>query len=392
MTKDTLSPPPAGHNRPPAPTHDMFVETVKDILTRDRPGSSLGAFIDAIFALAKPTYGLPDTSGDIFQTELFGFDPVHPPDQTHDFCAEMGRLSEDVIGTLIKTTLESRGDMPSIPLSKLKDIFYRGDFVPGHKPVKNRTYKAPDFFLGPTTVGELKISWGSMQNRNTQFQAGLDYRAMGYKAVFLHVGPNLSDADMRKLQDNGWDPYRGDDTIAYLADLTGINLRHVFQDVAADPMIRQRMEEGRRKMVARACARMQRDLHYGLEDVRARAIDTVVHSPSLLEMLRARLDAPIDPNLLADTARSPYDRPHLDPGESPPDTPGAAVDAARTPPAPDALAAHARTLCDAAQTRASHTTLQDILDPLDSTEKVELILRMARDLDDDVRADLYERL
>jgi hypothetical protein len=246
----------------------------------------------------------------------------------------------------------TRGDTVDISTQKMEQVKTKYERRRQRTALK---WKHADFFLGRDYIVEVKYRFNSYQSKPEQINAAKAYRDMGYKPVFIHISSDFR--HRKEFEDAGWEVYVGSEAIAYINDHTGHDFEEILQQVASQPVVAAKIEQGRAEMMERLKAEAARDLLFGLPEVQDHVLWTLA------------TDAPLLTRFSED---------HL--GQSP------TSDAARK-----AVAARTELLSDAAFDEMAAPGPEKAYDALSLAEKKEFHIRAMAELSEEDRLDIFER-
>lgn len=265
ITEITRAAPPANAILPTDAGQDL-VAGFTEILVGPRSGDT-PSFLDSIFEKANPHRGLGGAEPDVVLLDLFGFTPSGMPQFDNTLCAELGRLSEQLVALVFEATRGKLVRRGKAFMEELKEIYLER---PVHLPQKGNqwrqvSWKAPDFVFGKSIV-EVKYRFNSYQNKMEQIEVALAYARLGYTPEWIHISPDCQ--QLEDFRNSGWTVRVGEDAIAWIDDHTGIDFREILRQVADQPAIAARLKEGRRRINARWQSEMIRDIDYAPDVVR----------------------------------------------------------------------------------------------------------------------------
>jgi len=286
--------PPAGSSAPGSNRAEIgdeyLVAAFTDILVGERSRDTL-CFLDSIFAKANPHKDLERTESDVILADLFGLPETLMPKVDNTICAELGHLVEKLVACVFEHSCSDRVAVGQARLETCREAYESDPFIlPPHAGKRRKVkWKFPDFLLGDRALVEVKYRFNSYQNKREQIEAAHAYRRIGKQPVFLHISPDCKQT--QSFVDAGWEVHIGQDAIDYIDAHTGVDFCAILRRVSAQPIIRARMEGGRRGIVETLKAEITRDVDYGIAEVQGAIYDHLAASDKhTVEILRRRSD------------------------------------------------------------------------------------------------------
>lgn len=341
-----------GHNHPPEVGLDEIVAAFSDILTQPR-SSDLPSHIDTAFDKAQIYRGLERTLPDPLLVDLFGFHDGDLPRMNNLFCADLGVLNEKLVKQLFEMSCLLDVDTRTATMRAARAEYEA--LCQARKHLDLPKWKDADFFLGPDTIIEVKYRFNSYQSKADQIAAARAYRALGYKPVFLHLSSEFLHRD--DFEAAGWEVHAGLDAIGFINLHCGSDFEQILQRVAAQPVIRSRIEAARDRMMERMKKEAESDFLHGLPEIQNHVLSLLANDATLLERFASdHLARQDDPALT-----------------------------------PDAISARAEYLADAAFCEIGTEKIDSAFDALDLNDKKTFLVRAFSDLEEEDRLDILSR-
>lgn len=215
------------------------------------PRGKNASYADALAKKASKQQGLCAELPDPL-LNLLGFDHENMPEMTSAFNSEMGFLFETIVRVAFKLsdnrlyTDEFDKETEKLSFQDLEKF----------KKIKS------DFLFGTSGV-EVKYRYGSHEGFPKQIEAALPLKIMGFQAVMLSLRRSPNTDVVRR--NGNWTVHEGQDTLDYIQERTGFDLKRIFVIASANPLIAKRIEEFQRKYNERTKAKLESSFFNALE-------------------------------------------------------------------------------------------------------------------------------
>lgn len=277
--------PAVGHNRQQDTRRQQIIDAFTAILLTDR-GNDRACLLDAVFLKAERSKRGKQPPPDPVLADLFLFEEGQMPRHTNLFNAELGILTERLLKALFEITRGSVVDTSDKAMTALQQEFEALKSTrrrQGRGRDKDPEWKKPDILFGASQVIECKYRFNSYEAKTKQIKVGQAYRDIGLSPVFLHLSPDFQ--HRKEFVDQGWEVYAGQDMIDYVLEHTGYDLRDLFGEVSAQPILRQRLRDNHQRMVEDQKSRLWSSYKYAPEEVQDDFHAHIMRTPRSVERL-----------------------------------------------------------------------------------------------------------
>lgn len=260
--------PALGHNRAGADDlREQVLDEFSRILLTDRSADT-PSFLDAIFQKAQLVRPGAQAANDVLLSELFLFEEGRLPQHNNVFNADMGLLTERFVCALFKITRGSDVDITEKGMASLQAQAEMLQTVHRRKNGKTSLvqWKKGDLLMSGAIIVECKYRFNSYESKTKQIQVAAIYKELGLKPVFLHLSPDFQ--HRAEFEASGWTVYVGEEALDYIESHTGFNLRDLFRELSARPVVRQRILDEHQSLLERQKAQLWSDYYFAPDDIR----------------------------------------------------------------------------------------------------------------------------
>ena len=285
---------------------DRIIQEMTEIFLARRT-SDVPSFLDAVFAKAELCTNGSATAIDPLLADLLMFEEGRLPKHTNLFNADCGNLLEKLFKKLLEITRPDIADVSDATMCKLGDeaeALSRGwQRKFGKKAPK---WKKADMVLDSTVIVECKYRFNSYGTKHQQIGISKVYQEMGFTPIFLHLSPAFNHT--ADFESAGWIVHSCAEMIAFVDALTGYDLRDLFRAIAAQPIVRRRLEGAHADLIERQKRELWSDYYYAPDEVRADFQARTAADRGSLEGLADRIandpDPVLDAGMLRDRAET----------------------------------------------------------------------------------------